>query len=212
MRLLHPFMPFITEEIWQQLPKGSGAPQSIMITLYPVRDVRFYDDASEQSMALVQKVIVALRAIRGEKNIPGPAKIMCLLAVTDDYKKTILEGYKQLIAEQARCSEVRVRRSGASFSGEFSLDNIATALAGDVEVMVPLEGLVDPGAEREKLEKELAKLKKDYDFLVKKHSNPTFIERAPLEVLDKDRARMAELKAGIDKIELALGRLPPKKN
>jgi valyl-tRNA synthetase len=211
MRLLHPFMPFITEEIWQQLPKGSGAPQSIMITLYPVRDVRFYDDASESSMALVQKVIVALRAIRGEKNIPGPAKVMCLLAVTDDYKKTILEGYKQLIAEQARCSEVRVRRSGASFSGEFSLDNIATALAGDVEVMVPLDGLVDAGAERGKLEKELAKHKKDHEFLTKKHSNPTFIERAPLEVLDKDRARMAELKAAIDKIEAALMRLPPKK-
>jgi valyl-tRNA synthetase len=211
MRLLHPFMPFITEEIWQQLPKGSGAPQSIMITLYPVRDVRFYDDASESSMALVQKVIVALRAIRGEKNIPGPAKIMCLLAVTDDYKKTILEGYKQIIAEQARCSEVRVRRSGASFSGEFSLDNIATALAGDVEVMVPLDGLVNAGAEREKLEKELAKHKKDLDYLVKKHANPTFIERAPLEVLDKDRARMAELKAAIDKIEAALMRLPPKK-
>src|SRR5262249_32933841 len=56
MRLLHPFMPFITEEIWQHLPRSSGAPQSIMITLYPVRDVRFYDDASESSMSLVQKI------------------------------------------------------------------------------------------------------------------------------------------------------------
>ena len=71
MRLLHPFMPFITEEIWQQLPKPSGAPQSIMITLYPVRDTRFYDDASEASMALVQKIIVALRAIRADKGIPA---------------------------------------------------------------------------------------------------------------------------------------------
>src|SRR5262249_7746292 len=138
MRLLHPFMPFITEEIWQQLPRHSGAPQSIMITLYPVRDVRFYDDASEASMALVQKVIVAIRTIRADKKIPGPARIKVLLAVTDDYKKTILEGYKTMIAEQGRCSEVRVRRSGASFSGEISLDNTATEMAGDVEVMVPL--------------------------------------------------------------------------
>jgi valyl-tRNA synthetase len=212
MRLLHPFMPFLTEEIWQQLPKTSGAPQSIMITLYPVRDVRFYDDASEASMALVQKVIVAIRAIRGEKNIPGPAKIMALLAVGDDYKKTILEGYKQIIAEQGRCSEVRVRRSGASFSGEFALDNIATAMAGDVEVMVPLEGLVDPEAERGKLEKELAKLKNDRDRLKTKLSNPMFVERAPLEVLDKDRARLAELESAIEKLEAALARLGPKKN
>jgi len=212
MRLLHPFMPFLTEEIWQQLPKGSGSPQSIMITLYPVRDVRFYDDASESSMALVQKVIVAIRGIRGEKNIPGPTKVVTLLAVTDDYKKTILEGYKQLIAEQARCSEVRVRRSGASFSGEFSLDNIATAMAGDVEVMVPLDGIVDPGGEREKLDKDLAKLVNDRDYLAKKLANPKFVERAPLEVLDKDRAKLAELNAAIDKLEAALARLGPKKN
>src|SRR3954447_25454900 len=111
MRLLHPFMPFLTEEIWQQLPKPSGAPQSIMITLYPVRDVRFYDDASEASMALVQKVIVALRSIRTERNIPSTARIKALLAVSDDYKKTILEGYKTIIAEHAKCSDVRIRRS-----------------------------------------------------------------------------------------------------
>ncbi|HEY2730216.1 MAG TPA: valine--tRNA ligase [Polyangia bacterium] len=211
MRLLHPFMPFITEEIWQQLPKSSGAPQSIMITLYPVRDVRFYDDASESSMALVQKVIVAIRAIRGEKNIPGPAKITALLAVTDDYKKTILEGYKQIIAEQARCSEVRVRRSGASFSGEFSLDNTAMLMAGDVEVMVPLDGLVDAEAERDKLDKELGKVKTDRDYLTKKLSNAKFVERAPLEVLDKDRARLAELNAAVDRLEAALMRFGPKK-
>jgi valyl-tRNA synthetase len=207
MRLLHPFMPFITEEIWQQLPKPSGAPQSIMITLYPVHDVRFYDDASESSMALVQKIIVAIRAIRGEKNIPNATKLTVLLAVTDDYKKTILEGYKTIIAEQARCKEVRVRRSGASFSGEFSLDNMAMGLAGDVEVLVPLDGLVDTAAEKGRLDKELAKVTADRDHMAKKLSNPQFVERAPLEVLDKDRARLSELKASIEKLEGALARL-----
>ncbi len=91
-----------------------------MITLYPVRDVRFYDDASEASMALVQKVIVALRSIRTERNIPSTARIKALLAVSDDYKKTILEGYKTIIAEHAKCSDVRIRRSGASFSARSS--------------------------------------------------------------------------------------------
>ena len=143
MRLLHPFMPFITEEIWQQLPKPSGAPQSIMITLYPVRDVRFYDDASEASMALVQKIIVALRGIRADKGIPSATRVVALLSVNDDYKKTILDGYKTIIAEQGKCREVRVRRAGSSLGGEFSLDSVATALAGDVEVMVPLDGVVD---------------------------------------------------------------------
>jgi valyl-tRNA synthetase len=207
MRLLHPFMPFLTEEIWQQLPKPSGAPQSIMITLYPVRDVRFYDDASEASMALVQKVIVALRTIRADKNIPSATRVKVLLSVNDDYKKTILEGYKTIIAEQGRCSEVRVRRSGSSFSGELSLDRVATALAGDVEVMVPIEGLVDSGEEKLKLERDRAKLVSDRDYLIKKLADPRFVERAPPHVLDKDRGKLAEVETALGKLEQALGRL-----
>jgi valyl-tRNA synthetase len=207
MRLLHPFMPFITEEIWQQLPKPSGVPQSIMITLYPVRDVRFHDDASEASMALVQKIIVAVRGIRTERKIPTSARLTVLLAVTDDYKKTILDGYKTIIAEQARCAEVRVRRSGASFSGEFVLKNTAMAMAGDVEVLVPLEGLVDNKAERAQLDKDLAKLVQERDYLKGKLGNKNFVDRAPAEVLDKTRARVAEVEGGIAKIEEAVKRL-----
>ena len=158
-------------------------------------------------MALVQKIIVAIRTIRQDKKIPGPARLKVLLAVSDDYKKTILEGYKTIIAEQGRCAEVRVRRTGASFSGEISLDNTATQMAGDVEVMVPLEGLVDNKAELDKLEKDLAKLRSDHAYLKKKLDNPSFLQRAPLEVLDKDRARLAELDGNMATIELALSRL-----
>jgi valyl-tRNA synthetase len=207
MRLLHPFMPFITEEIWQQLPKPEGAPQSIMITLYPVRDVRFHDEASEASMALVQNVIVALRSIRTERKIPTSTRLRALLAVGDDYKKTILEGYKTIIAEQGRCSEVLVRRSGASFTGEFVVSQTAMAMAGDVEVLVPLEGLVDVASEVSKLEKDLAKLVKDRDHTKRKLSDPNFTSRAPAEVLEKDRARLAEAEANIAKVEVALARL-----
>jgi valyl-tRNA synthetase len=207
MRLLHPFMPFITEEIWQQLPKPSGVPQSIMITLYPVRDVRFHDDASEASMSLVQKVIGAIRTIRTERNIPTAARLTVLLAVTDDYKKTILEGYKTIIAEQAKCGEVRVRRSGASFSGEFVLSKTAMAMAGDVEVMVPLEGLVDPKAELGKLQKDELKLTKDIAYLERKLGDQNYLSRAPLDVVDKDKAKLAELKAGLAKVAVQIDRL-----
>jgi valyl-tRNA synthetase len=169
--------------------------------------VRFYDDASEASMALVQKVIVALRAIRAEKNIPSITRIRTMLMVTDDYKKTILEGYKAIIAEQGKCSEVRVRRTGSSFGGDFILDQLATALAGDVEVMVPLDGLVDLGAEKVKLEKDRLKLASDRDYLAKKLANPKFVERAPPEVLDKDKAKLVELETALGRIDVALSRL-----
>jgi valyl-tRNA synthetase len=210
MRLLHPFMPFLTEEIWQKLPKPSGAPQSIMITLYPVRDIRFYDDASESSMALVQKVIVALRSIRTERKIPNATPIKALLAIADDYKKTILEGYKTIIAEHARCSEVRVRRTGASFSGEVQLSNTAMTMAGDIEVLVPLEGIVDTSAERVRLEKERTKLESSILYLKKKLGDPKFTERAPLSVVDGVRAELAEAEQALQKILDALNRLGKK--
>jgi valyl-tRNA synthetase len=207
MRLLHPFIPFITEEIWQKLPKPSGSPQSIMITLYPVRDVRFHDDASEGSMALVQKIIIAVRNVRQQRGIPTATRLKVILAVADDYKKTILEGYKGIIAEHAKASDVRVRRSGASASGEFVIGQTAMAMAGDVEVIVPLEGIVDPAAEKAKLEKNLAKLVKDRDHLAKRLGDANFVTRAPAEVLEKDRARLAELESAIEKLDLALKRL-----
>jgi len=202
LRLLHPFMPFITEEIWQQLPKASGAPQSIMITLYPMPDPRFVDDASEGSMALVQKVITTIRALRTERNVPSSVRSRVVLTVADDYKKTILEGYQHIVAEHGRCREVAVRRSGDPPAGA-----LVTGLAGDVEVILFLEGTSDTPAERAKLEKERNKLAGDRDHLAKKLENPQFVERAPALVLEKDRARLAEMEAALQRLTSALERL-----
>jgi valyl-tRNA synthetase len=207
MRLLHPFMPFLTEEIWQHLPKSSGVPQSIMITLYPVRDLRFIDDASEASMALVQRVIVALRTIRAEKNLPPAARITAILTVGDDYKKTILEGYREIVAEQGRCSAVRVRRAGSTTVVPQLMGPVATALAGDIEVVVPLEGLVDPAAERGKLLKEREKVLSDQVWLSNKLANPKFVANAKAEAVDKDRAKLLELDAALIQLDAAIVRL-----
>ncbi|HEX7507227.1 MAG TPA: class I tRNA ligase family protein, partial [Polyangia bacterium] len=203
MRLLHPFMPFITEELWQKLPKPQGAPQSIMITLYPISDPRYLDDATEASMALVQKVVTVVRSLRTENNVPSPARPKVILNVADDYKKTILDGYRSLVSEQARLGEVVVRRTGDAPEG-----SVMTAMAGDVEVMLVVEvKATDTGAERAKLEKDCATLIKDRDYLIKKLANPQFAEKAPKAVLDKDRARLAEIEAALAKVEAALARL-----
>lgn len=202
MRLLHPFMPFITEEIWQKLPKPDTAPQSIVITLYPIPDVRFQDEASEQSMDLVQRVVTAIRSVRAERNIPSISRNAVILTVADDYKKTILEGYKAIVAEQAKCREVTVRRLG-----EPPGQPVALAMAGDVEVMVLLESEADAGAEKAKLDKERGKLQKDVEFYKKRLSNPTFVDKAPPEVIEKDKARLADAEAALAKLEETLSRL-----
>jgi valyl-tRNA synthetase len=202
MRLLHPFMPFITEELWQKLPKPQGAPQSIMITLYPIADPRYGDDATEASMALVQKVVTVVRSLRTENNVPSITRPTVILNVTDDYKKTILDGYRSLVSEQARLGELVVRRSGDAPVG-----SVMTAMAGDIEVLLVAEVKVaDTGAERAKLEKDRATLSKDRDFMAKKLSNPQFLEKAPRAILDKDRARLAEFEAALAKVESALTR------
>jgi valyl-tRNA synthetase len=207
MRLLHPFMPFITEELWQKLPKPQGAPQSLMITLYPIADPRYVDDATEASMSLVQKVVSAVRSLRTENNVPSSARPKVVLNVIDDYKKTILDGYRSLVSEQARLGELVVRRSGEPPAGA-----VLTAMTGDVEVLLVLEAKADTGAERTKLEKDRTNLAKDRDHLAKKLANPQFIEKAPRAVLDKDRARLAEIESALANVEAALSRLKKPKN
>jgi len=199
MRLLHPFMPFLTEELWQQLPKPQGAPQSIMITLYPIPDPRYVDDASEASMALVQKVVSTIRMLRTEKGVPSIQRPRVILNVADDYKKTILDGYRHLVLEQAKLGDLVVRRAGEASAG-----TVVTGLAGDVEVILQLEAPADSGAERAKLEKDRAKLDKDRDHLVKKLANPQFLERAPAAVLEKDQARLAEIEAALTRLDATL--------
>jgi valyl-tRNA synthetase len=203
LKLLHPFMPFITEELWQKLPKPQGAPQSIMITLYPISDQRYLDDATEASMALGQKVVTVVRSLRTENNVPSSARPKVILNVTDDYKKTILDGYRSLVSEQARLGELVVRRSGDAPEG-----SVKTAMAGDVEVLLVAEvNAADTGAERAKLEKDRATLIKDREHVAKKLADPQFADKAPPAVIEKARARLAEIEAALAKIEAALARL-----
>jgi valyl-tRNA synthetase len=150
----------------------------------------------------VQKVITTIRTLRAERNVPSSVRSRVLLNVSDDYKKTILDGYQHIVAEQGRCREVVVRRSGDAPPGP-----AVTGLAGDVEVILELEATTDVGAERGKLEKERSKLQGERDYLKKKLDNPKYAERAPADVVEKDRARLAEVEGAIGKMDEALGRL-----
>jgi valyl-tRNA synthetase len=144
-------------------------------------------------------VVTTIRMLRTERSVPSVQRPRVILNVADDYKKTILDGYHRLVIEQAKLGDLVVRRTGESPGG-----TVATALAGDVEVIIELEAPADSAAERAKLEKDRAKLDKDRDHLAKKLANPQFLERAPAAVLEKDRSRMAELETAITHLDATL--------
>jgi valyl-tRNA synthetase len=147
----------------------------------------------------VQKVVTTIRMLRTEKNVPSIERPRVILNVADDYKKTILDGYRRLVLEQAKLGDLLVRRTGEAPGGP-----VVTGLAGDVEVILVLEAPADSAAERAKLDKERAKLDKDRDHLANKLTNPQFLERAPAAVLEKDRARLAEIEAALTRLDATL--------
>jgi valyl-tRNA synthetase len=201
LRMLHPFMPFLTEEIWQQLPKAAGAPQSIMITLYPVVDEHYLDEAAEKAMALLQGVIVAVRNLRAEYRISPGTPVDVVIHAAEGYSGALLPTYRALIMEQARCKRLDIEARGEPPVGSVK------QVVGDVEVYLIVEGVVDVEAESARLQKDLGKAEKELEGLEKKLGNSSFVERAPAEVVERERERAAEARTRIERLREGLARL-----
>jgi valyl-tRNA synthetase len=201
LRLLHPFMPFITEEIWQALPKGTGSrfevrgssgaihgsPASIMIAPYPQPTAEwdaYRDDAT--AMELVMDVIRGIRNIRGEMEVAPSREIAAILDCASASTLQLLKHNEVYIMRLARLATLAIGQ------GLTKPEDAALQVAGDVEIVVPLKGLVDVEEEEKRLGKEIGKIDKDIDFLRKKLENPSFVERAPAELVVKEREKLAE--------------------
>ncbi|MGV7220094.1 MAG: valine--tRNA ligase [Nitrospinales bacterium] len=184
LKLLHPIMPFITEEIWQKLPGGD---QSIMTSSYPVFDQTRVDKEGEKELGLIMETIMGIRNIRGEMDIKPSLRFDVLIKTQDQENERIINNNSKYIKELARVENLTV---GASISKPTVS---ASAVLLGMEIIVPLEGLMDFTEEKKRIEKGLKKIEKDIVFLEKKLSNPAFIEKAPNEVLEKDRQKQSEL-------------------
>jgi len=194
LRLLHPFMPFITEEIWQMLPMRREE-VSICVAPFPEVDSRRMDEAAEFEMGLVMALVEALRSIRGENNIPPSAKVQAMVQTDDLEKRALLEAHAPMVVLLAGLSELSLQPLGEK-------PKCAGAdFCQGMELFIPLEGVVDLQEERLRIGREMSKTQKDLSGLLKKLENPQFAERAPREVVEKDKARIEELQAKLKKME-----------
>jgi valyl-tRNA synthetase len=192
LRLLHPFMPFITEEIYQHLPEHG---ESIMIEPYPVGHTDRDDSAAEEEMQLIMEAITLIRNIRGEMNIPPGKALRPLLRVRQEGVEKILKRYEGHLLSLSRCETVRIGTDVVRPASS------ATAVGDNMEVFVPLEGIIDLEEEKARLLKNLKKVQADLSIVNRKLSNESFTRRAPAEVVEKEENKRTELLAKEKKIQ-----------
>ncbi len=190
LRLLHPIMPFVTEELWQTLKAqvGLAGPASIMIASYPARGP--VDEAAERSFGPVIGVVDALRNLRGEMNIPF--KVALRDVQVGALSPEALATVREEAARIRRLANVDTLRIGSGPTHKVPAS--AVAVGGGFEARVPLAGVVDMSSELTRLAKELAKVDGDLAVAEKKLANASFVERAPAEVVEKERLRAEELR------------------
>ena len=202
LRLLHPLMPFVTEALWQNLPKGSKAAQTIMRAPYPTSSEGRIDEDARVTTKRLMGIISAVRTLRAEYDV-APSKAIPLIVRTDDLSlATLVKENKVLIHALTKLESLTVESAAAKHLG-----GVATAVAEGAELLVPLKGIIDVGAERARLEKEKEKASKLVMTCEKKLGNEKFTSRAPADVVAKETEKRNEAKDSIRKIEEALVRL-----
>jgi valyl-tRNA synthetase len=184
LRLLHPFMPFITEEIRSKLPSASG---SIMESHFPQYEKNKSDKKVEKTFSTIINVITCVRNIRGEMNLNPGLNLDLLIRTEQSQHAEILETHSLYINTLAR---VNLIESGP----EVEKPKVSASSVSDgMDIFVSLEGKMDFAEEKKRIEKELKKIEKDIIVLVKKLSNKNFIDKAPPEVIEKDNQRKQNL-------------------
>ena len=184
LRLLHPVMPFVTEEIYHKLP-GHG--ESLMIASYPKPESRLLDEEAEKEMETVMEIISSIRSIRQELNIPYSVPLTAIVKCGSEDGSAKIKTHEKSILAITRAVSIEVSTNAQR------PPQSATAVHAHSEVYVPLAGLIDISKEKDRLEKDLAKIKKELAMLDKKFEDDNFVKNAPPEVLEKDRGNHSEL-------------------
>jgi len=194
LRLAHPFMPFITEEIWHTIaPLAGKTGSTIMREAYPVADSSKIDSTAVADMEWVMQFINGIRSIRSQMNIAPKKQLPVLLKDAADIDKQRLHDNHDFISRLANLDSVEFLTGEAPAA--------ATALVGKMEILIPLEGLIDKDAEIARLDKEISKLDKIIKQSAGKLSNENYVAKAPADVVAKEREKLAELEQSLSQLQ-----------
>ena len=202
LRLLHPLIPFVTEELWLELcAKRQLESATIMLEPMPEAGEFAHDVEAEEEITWLKAFIVAIRQIRGEMNISPSKTLGVLLAGSSASDQTRVESNFSYIEKLARVSAIDFVEDGAAIRGA------ATGLLGEMQILVPLAGHIDVNAEIDRLDKQIVRGHKDLEGCRRKLDNDKFVRNAPAEIVAKERARADELEQRIGQLTLQLKRV-----
>ncbi|MEW6691322.1 MAG: valine--tRNA ligase [Pseudomonadota bacterium] len=196
LRLLHPIMPFITEEIWQRVaPLAGKAGETIMLQPFPQPEASRIDETALADIEWLKAFVLGVRRIRAEMDIaPGkPLPVLVTNASAND--RRLLADNRAFLTALARIESIEV------VEDEASAPESAVALVGEMKVLIPLAGLIDKDAELARLAKEIGKLEKELDKCRTKLANPTFTDKAPPAVVEQERQREREFSAALEQLQ-----------
>ena len=195
MKLLHPFMPFISEEIWQLLEQRKEG-ESISTSEFPLLNSELINESAEKEMEFIQEVITALRNIRGEMNIP-PSKTISVSLKADSISKVQQEYIQSIAKVDQLIVDKNLIKPKAS----------ASAVVKGCDIYVPLEGVINLNVERSRITKEISRLEGLMIGVNKKLSNEKFVGNAPAEVVEKEKAKQLDWQTSIEKLKVILSDL-----
>jgi len=201
MRLLHPIMPFISEEIWQNVKKYIKTDEkSLIIADFPKFDQAKIDDKIHTDMKLIQDIITAIRNLRKQINLSPDKEIEIVFKLNSDSQKNLVMNYEKYFRKLAKVTNMNFVSENSEIKSSIA------SIVKDIKIFLPLEGLIDIDKEKEKLDKQISKLEIELKKISSKLNNQKFIAKAPEEIIKKEKEKYEEVKTKLDKtIELLDG-------